>query len=81
MLLCRVVFCYLMFGIGAKLSGAFVFFCFIWIGQSRVLGVSMCSGVAFQPAHCTVLLKNLTAASISSSVIRVTLRVGFSLTM
>jgi hypothetical protein len=30
----------------------------------------VCSGVAFQPAHCIVSLKNLTAASISSSVSR-----------
>jgi hypothetical protein len=29
-------------------------FCFIWIGQSRVVSVSVCSGVAFQPVHCIV---------------------------
>jgi hypothetical protein len=27
------------------------------------MSVSVCSGVAFQPAHCTVSLKRLTAAS------------------
>jgi hypothetical protein len=53
-----------MFGVDAKLCGVFVslrFFCVIWIGQSRV---------AFQSAHCIVSLKNLTAASIFSSVLR-----------
>jgi hypothetical protein len=29
-------------------------FCLINIGQSYVLSVSVCSGVAFQRAHCTV---------------------------
>jgi hypothetical protein len=33
-------------------------FCFIWIGQSRVVSISVCSRVAFQPAHCIVSLKN-----------------------
>jgi hypothetical protein len=42
--------------------------CLTNIGQPYVLSVSVCSGVAFQPAHCTVSLKNLTAASIASSV-------------
>jgi hypothetical protein len=37
-------------------------FCLINVGQSYVLSVSVCSGVAFQPAHCIVSLKNLTAA-------------------
>jgi hypothetical protein len=55
-------------------------FCFIWIGQSRVVSISVYSGVAFQPAHCIVSLKNLTAASIFSSVLRGTFRVSFSLT-
>jgi hypothetical protein len=45
-------------------------FCIIAIGQSCALSMSVCSGVVFQPAHCTVSLKNLTAASISSSVLR-----------
>jgi hypothetical protein len=49
--------------------------CLINIGQSYVLSVSACSGVAFQPAHCTVSLKNLTAASISSSVLWETFKV------
>jgi hypothetical protein len=51
-------------------------FCLINIGQSYVLSVSVCSGVASQPAHCTVLLKNFTAASISSSVLRETFKVN-----
>jgi hypothetical protein len=42
-------------------------FCSINIGQSYVLSVSVCSGVAFQLAHCIVSSKNLTAASISNS--------------
>jgi hypothetical protein len=42
--------------------------CLINTRQLYVLSVSVCSDVAFQPAHCTVSLKNLTAASISSSV-------------
>jgi hypothetical protein len=37
------------------------------------LNVAVCSGVAFQLAHCTVSL-NFTAASISSSVVRKTFR-------
>jgi hypothetical protein len=51
-------------------------FCLINIGQSYVLSVSVCSGVVFQPVHCTVSLKNLTAASISSSVLRETFKVN-----
>lgn len=35
--------------------------CLIRIGQSYALSVSVCSGVAFPPAHCTVTLKTLTA--------------------
>jgi hypothetical protein len=54
-------------------------FSLINIGQSYVLSVSVCSGVAFQPAHCIVSLKNLTAASISSSVSRETVYVNLSL--
>jgi hypothetical protein len=54
-------------------------FCLISIGQSYVLSVSTCSGVAFQPAHCFVSLKNLTAASISSSVLRETFKVNLRL--
>jgi hypothetical protein len=52
-------------------------FCLINIEQSYVLCVSVSSAVAFQPAHCTVSLKNLTAASISSSVLRETVKVNF----
>jgi hypothetical protein len=62
---------------GAILYGVFFFLQFFWlinIGQSYALGVSVCSGVAFQPAHCIVSLKNLTAASISSSVLRETFK-------
>jgi hypothetical protein len=55
-------------------------FCFIWIGQSRVVSISVCSGVAFQPSRCIVSLKNLTAALIFSSALRGTFRVSFSLT-
>jgi hypothetical protein len=54
-------------------------FCLIDIVQSYVLSVSVCSGVAFQPAHCIVLLKNLTAASISSSVLREKFKVNLLL--
>jgi hypothetical protein len=43
---------------------------------SYVLSVSVWSGFAIQPAHCTVSLKNLTAASISSSVLRETFKVN-----
>jgi hypothetical protein len=38
--------------------------------------VSVCSGFAFQPAHCSVLLKKFTAASISSSVLKETFKVN-----
>jgi hypothetical protein len=53
--------------------------CLTSIGHSQVLNASVCSGIAFQPAHCIVSLKNLTAASISSSVLRGTFRVTLSL--
>jgi hypothetical protein len=43
------------------------------------VSISMCSGVAFQPAHCIVSLKNLTAACIYS-VLRGTRGVSFLLT-
>jgi hypothetical protein len=45
-------------------------FCFALIGQSKIVSISVCSGVAFKPAHIIVSLKNLTAASIFSSVLR-----------
>jgi hypothetical protein len=51
-------------------------FSLIIIGQSYILSASVCSGVAFQPAHCAVQLKDLTAASMSSSVLRGTFRVN-----
>jgi hypothetical protein len=41
---------------------------------------SVCSGVEFPPARCMVSLKYLTAASISSSVLRATFTDRFSLT-
>jgi hypothetical protein len=41
--------------------------------------VTVYSGIAFQLAHCIVSLKNLTAASVSSSVLRGTFRVSLSL--
>jgi hypothetical protein len=53
-------------------SSSFFVFCSINVEQSYVLSVSVCSGVLFQPAHCFVSLKNLAAASISSSVLRKT---------
>jgi hypothetical protein len=43
-------------------------FCLINIGQSYVLSVCVCSGVAFQPVHCTVSLKNFTVASILTQI-------------
>jgi hypothetical protein len=61
-----------MFGNDAKLCEGFVFFlffCFMRIEHLRVLGMSVCSGVAFQPAHCIVVLNNLTAASMFYSVL------------
>jgi hypothetical protein len=70
------------FVIDANLYGVFFFsliVCLINIGQSYDLTVSVCSGVAFQPAHCNVSSKNLTAASISSSVLRETFKVNLSL--
>jgi hypothetical protein len=54
-------------------------FCLINMGQSQVLTVSVCSGVVFQPAHCIASLKNLTATSVSSSVLRETFKVHLSL--
>jgi hypothetical protein len=51
-------------------------FCLNNIGQSYVFSVSVCSGIVFQPSHCIVSLKNLTAASISSSVLRETFKVS-----
>jgi hypothetical protein len=39
----------------------------------------VCSGIAFQQAHCVVLLKYLTAASIFSSVLSGTFRESFLL--
>jgi hypothetical protein len=54
-------------------------FCLINIGQTYVLSVSVCSGIAFKRAHCIVSLKNLTAASISTSVLRKTFKVNLSL--
>jgi hypothetical protein len=53
--------------------------CLINIGQLYALSVSVCSGVAFQPAHCIVSLKKLAAVSISSSVLRETFKVYFVL--
>jgi hypothetical protein len=49
-------------------------FCLINVGLLYVLNVSVCSGVAFQPARCIVSLKKLTAASVSSSVLRETFK-------
>jgi hypothetical protein len=54
-------------------------FSLINIGQSYVLPMSVCSGVAFQSAHCIVSLKNSTAASIFPSVLRETFKVNLSL--
>jgi hypothetical protein len=53
--------------------------CLINTRQSYALSVSVRSGVEFQPAPCIVSLKNLTAASISSSVVRETFKVNLSL--
>jgi hypothetical protein len=72
-------FCPLVFVIGANLYEVFFFlrfFCLIDIGQSYVLSVPVCSGIAFQPVHCIVSLKNLTVASVSSSVLRETFKVN-----
>jgi hypothetical protein len=49
------------------------------IGQSCVLSVSACSFVTFQLTPCIASLKNLTAASISSSVLRETFKVNLFL--
>jgi hypothetical protein len=52
---------------------SFFFFsicCLITIGQLYALRVLLSSGVAFQPAHRIVSLKNLATASKSSSVLR-----------
>jgi hypothetical protein len=54
-------------------------FCLINIGQSYAFSMSLCSGVACQPAHCIVSLKNLTAASVSSSILRETFKVNLLL--
>jgi hypothetical protein len=54
-------------------------FCLTNIGQSYVLRAPVCFGVVFQHAHCIVLLKNLTADSISSSVLRGSFKVSLSL--
>jgi hypothetical protein len=43
------------------------------------LSMFACFGIAFQPAHSIVSLKHLTAASISSSVLRETFKVNLSL--
>jgi hypothetical protein len=51
-------------------------FCLIIIGQSCVLSVYVGKQ---QPAHCIVSLKNLTADSISSSVLRETFKINLSL--
>jgi hypothetical protein len=79
----KFIFCSLVFLIGANPYGDFFFsssvFCLINIRQPYVLSVSVCSGVAFQPAHFIVSLKNLTVASISSSVLRETFKVNLPL--
>jgi hypothetical protein len=41
--------------------------------------VSVCSDVAFQPVHCIVPLQSLTAASISSLVLRETFKANLPL--
>jgi hypothetical protein len=46
------------------------------IGQLYVLSLSVCSAVAFQPAHCIESSKILTAASISSLVLKETFKVN-----
>jgi hypothetical protein len=51
------------------------------MGQSYALCVPVRSGVTFQPAHCAVSLKNLTAVTKSSSVLRETFKVHLSLMM
>jgi hypothetical protein len=55
-------------------------FCLIFIGKLHALGVSELSGLAIQPAHFILSLKNLTAASMSPSVLREIFKVNFSLT-
>jgi hypothetical protein len=52
-------------------------FCFTLIGQSRVVSISVCSRVEFQCAHFIMSLGNLIAASIFSSVSRITFIVSF----
>jgi hypothetical protein len=53
------------FIIGAALYRIFWFLNFrlISTGQSYAVSVSVCSGVAFQPAHFILRLKDLTAAA------------------
>jgi hypothetical protein len=54
-------------------------FCLTNIGQPYALSVSVCFGLACQPAHSIVLLKNLTVTSMSSSVLKETFKDNFSL--
>jgi hypothetical protein len=54
-------------------------FYLISIGQLYAIRVPVWSGVAFKLAHCIESLKNLTASSMSSSVLRETFRVNLSL--
>jgi hypothetical protein len=49
-------------------------FCLINTGKSYV---SLCSGAAFQPAHCILSFKNLTVGSISSSVLTFKVNLSF----
>jgi hypothetical protein len=61
----------------AESSSSFFYkFFLVNIGQLYVLSVSVCSDIAFQPAHCIVSLKNLSAASIFSLVLRETFKVN-----
>jgi hypothetical protein len=48
--------CFLVFVIDENLYGVYFFsiLCLIYTGQSYALNVSVCSGVAFQPANCIV---------------------------
>jgi hypothetical protein len=61
-------------------SSLFFNYCLIDIGQSYVLRFFVFSGVVLQLAHCIVSLKNWTAASMSTSVLRETFKVNLSLT-
>jgi hypothetical protein len=47
-----------------------IFFCLIIIGQCYASSVLLYSGVAFQPAHSILSLKNLAVASMLSSAVR-----------